>query len=113
MADRYEDARRRVEQLYSDVQRLVDRDPKQEVLSDVLSLLDAVIDVARRALPGDAVLQQVQSLYTRRTTSDGDLRAADVLLMVGSVRGAIPPAPPVLPVSGTVPPEENWLKRPF
>ena len=97
MVDAFVDARRRIEQLYVDLRQLVERDPEQEVWEDVIPALDAVVQVARDALPEDAVLRSVQSFYTVRATSEKELRAAEALLVVGSVRGAIPPPPPNVP----------------
>lgn len=91
MADPHADARRRVEQLYVDLQRLVDRDPEQEVLEDVLRVLDAVLQLVRDGLPDDPVVREVQSFYTARASADRELRAAEVLVIIGQVRAAIPP----------------------
>lgn len=112
MADPHEDARRRIEQLYVDLQRLHERDPEQQVLEDVLPVLDAVLGVARASLPDDPVLREVRSFYTARAASDDDIRAAEALLIVGSVRSAIPPVPPVGPATARVqvPDQENPMK---
>lgn len=107
MADRFQDARVRIEQLYVDLQRLVDRDPEQEVWEDVIPVLDAVVQVVRDVLPEDPVLREVRSFYMSRASVDRELRAAEALLVAGSVRAAVPPPPPVRPAMGLRPPDDE------
>jgi hypothetical protein len=113
MVDRFEEARGRIEQLYVDLGRLVDRDPDQEIWEDVIPVLDAVVELVRVALPDDPVLREVRSFYTARATSDSELRAAEALLIVGAVRAAVPSPPPVRPYFGRIPDDENPMKMRF
>lgn len=109
--DLFKDARIRIGQLYVDLQRLVDGDPDQELWEEVIPVLDAVVELVRTALPEDPVLREVQSFYTARATSEQELRAAEALIIVGSVRAAVPPPPPVRPAWGPrIPDDENPMK---
>lgn len=74
-------------QLHRDLQRLVDRDPEQEVQGVALPLVDAVVSEATRSLPASSTLgQQVVELVSLDSIEKGDpIRAADALLVVGQL----------------------------
>lgn len=74
-------------QLHGDLQRLVDRDPDQEVDGIALPLVDAVVSEARRNLPqGSTLGQQIIELVSPESIENGDpIRAAAALLVVGQL----------------------------
>lgn len=91
------DARRRISQLYVDLQKLVDRDPEQEVWDDVFPVMDAVLGIVRAALPNDPVIASVRDFVSADSiAAERERRAAEVLVVVGQVMAAIPDPPPVL-----------------
>jgi hypothetical protein len=88
-----DDAQRRVRQLHADLQRLVDRDPDQEVWDDIFPVLDAVVAVARDALPNDPVLWSIRDFVSADAISDDrQRRAAEILIVVGQILAAMPNA---------------------
>lgn len=104
------DARRRISQLYGDLQRLVDRDPDQEVWDDVFPVMDAVLAIVRAALPNDPVIASVRDFVSADSiAADRERRAAEVLVVVGQVMAAIPDPVPVLDAVL----ESPWYDRPF
>lgn len=75
-------------QLHTDLQRLVDRDPEQEVTGIAYPLVDAVISEARSWLPPSSSLRdQVREVISPDLIDSEDvrLRAADALIVVGQL----------------------------
>lgn len=111
---RLDDARRRIARLRLDLERLVDRDPDQEVWERAIPVLDAVLAVVRQALPGDPVIAAVEDFMSAAAVVDGrELRAAEALLIVGQIDAAIPPVSPAMPSWSRIPDDENPMKMRF
>lgn len=82
------------------LEKLVERDPEQEVRDMAIPAVDAALEAARRFLGADdplvAGLQDIIS--PERVESQDEIRAADVLIVVSQLQQALyePPRPPDL-----------------
>lgn len=99
---------RTLQGLHDDLRAMVERDPDQEATGIALSALDAVVDEGK-ALVDDRVVQQIVGVISPETLAAGDpIRAADALIVVGTLKERIghPPtqvrnAGPRTPYPGT------------
>lgn len=105
-----DDARRRVSQLHADLEKLVARDPDQEVWDAVFPVLDAVLQVVRQAVPNDPVIASIRDFVSPDSIAeDRQHRAVEVLLVVGQVKAAIPDTVPVVHRQS----RPSWLTEKF
>ena len=76
-----DDAQRRAEQLYTDLSRIAERDPEQEVRGIALPVPDACIATLRKVVPDDPVISQMPYPYSAESIEAGEpVRAVDALV---------------------------------
>ena len=80
-------AERKVSQLHADLQRLVDRDPEQEVRDIAVPVFDAVVGLAPSLFPDDVVVQAVADVLSPERIANAEpVRAADALIVTGQLK---------------------------
>jgi hypothetical protein len=88
-----DDAQRRAEQLYTDLSRIAERDPEQEVRGIALPVLDACIATLRQVVPDDPVISQMPDAYSAESIAAGEpVRAVDALVVLGQIIAVIGPS---------------------
>jgi hypothetical protein len=87
------EAHRQISRLCQDLERLVDRDPEQEVEGMAISVVDAVLSAAGdHASTSPALVETVRGLITPEAVADGlSFRAADLLVVAGQLEAALRP----------------------
>lgn len=93
------DARRRVDGMRSQVERIVAQDSEQDVLALGMISVNEVINYAREVLPQpDPVLERMFAMITpEHLEADGHMRAQEVLLILQAVHDAIAAQLPPIP----------------
>jgi hypothetical protein len=90
-----EGAQCRAEQLYTDLSRIAERDPEQEVRGIALPVLDACITALREVIADDPVISRMPDPYSTESIAAGEpVRAVDALVVLGQIIAVIGPAPP-------------------
>jgi hypothetical protein len=80
--------------LRQDLQKIVDRDPEQEVRSIAIPTLDAALSAVRDLAPDNPVVASVRDVISTEAVEEGEpIRATDVLLVVTTLL-AVTPQPP-------------------
>jgi hypothetical protein len=88
------DAKRRVTALIDVLEKLVKRDPEQEVQGIALPVLAASLSALKDAVPHDPVVVSVVELMSADVIGAGDpIRAADMLMVATQLDAAIGPYP--------------------
>lgn len=91
------EAKRRVEALISSLEKLIARDPEQEVRGIALPVLDAAVRSIKEALPGDPVVASIVEIFSADVIGEGEpVRAADMLVVAEQLDAAIGPHPIVI-----------------
>lgn len=91
------DAFKAVEGLRADLQKLIERDPEQEVRGIAIPVLEAVLEAVRESLPDDPVVRAVRELFSPQSIIEGEpIRAADALLVATQLEEALKRAKPAL-----------------
>jgi hypothetical protein len=86
--------------LVQTLERLVDRDPDQEVQEFALPVMDAVIEAVRRVLPDHPVVKAARSVISPEQIQSGQpVRAADALVVATQLDTALGSPPLSIPVS--------------
>ena len=81
--------------LRQDLQRIVGRDPEQEVRSIAIPTLDAASAALRDLAPDNSVVAATRDVISAEAVEEGEpIRATDVLLVVTTLL-AVVPQPPV------------------
>jgi hypothetical protein len=71
---------------------MIDRDPEQEIRGGAIRVLDAAVASAREVLGSDPVVSVISDVISPEAFEAGEpLRAADVLLVIDALLGALPP----------------------
>jgi hypothetical protein len=108
VSERYPHAEKaKISALVRTLERLVDRDPDQEVQGIALPVLDAVIEAVRLVRPDDPVVKAARSVISPEQIESGEpVRAADALLVAKQLDTAIggPPLPFAAMRSSILPP---------
>ena len=95
-----EDARNRAEQLYTDLSRIADRDPEQEVRGIALPVLDACIAALREVAADDPVVSRMPDVYSAESVVTGEpVRAVDALVVLGQIIAVIGKTPPFVGIA--------------
>lgn len=95
MALSIEDAQWRAEQLYTDLKRIADRDPEQEVRGMAVPVLDACLAALREVAVDDPVISRMQDIISPEALADDEpVRAVDALVVLGQIIAVIGPVPP-------------------
>jgi hypothetical protein len=78
-----QEARGKVRALKATLQRLMERDPDQEVQGIALPVVDEVLAVGRTALPDQCLVAHLEDLITPELIESAEpVRAADALIVV-------------------------------
>jgi hypothetical protein len=90
--------------LVDTLERLVDRDPDQEVQGIALPVMDAVIEAVRQVLPEDhPVVKAARSVISPELIESGEpVRAADALVVAKQLNTAIGSPPMSIPLIPSV-----------
>jgi hypothetical protein len=89
------EAKRRVQALISSTEKLIARDPEQEVRGVAIEVVDAAIAAVKVAKPNDSVVAATAELFSPDQIASGDgIRAADILVVAEQLDAAIGPEPP-------------------
>jgi hypothetical protein len=92
-----EDAQRRAAQLYTDLTRIAQRDPEQEVRGIALPVLDACITALRDVARDDPVISRMPDPYSVESIAAGEpVRAVDALVVLGQIIAVIGRVPPFI-----------------
>ena len=82
----------RAEQLYTDLARIAERDPEQEVRGIAVPVLDARIEALREVVADDPVVSRMQDVISTETVEAGEpIRAVDALVVLGQIIAVIGP----------------------
>jgi hypothetical protein len=85
-----EDAQWRADQLYTDLKRIADRDPEQEVQGIAVPVLDACLAALREVAADDPVISRMQDIISPEAMADGQpVRAVDALVVLGQIIAVI------------------------
>jgi len=85
--------------LVATLERLVDRDPDQEVQGIALPVMDAVIEAARKVRPDHPAAKAARSVISPEQIQSGQpVRAADALVVAKQLDTAIGPVPMSIPL---------------
>lgn len=87
------DAKRRVVALLETLEPIVQRDPEQEIQGIAVPVLEATLDVLKRALQDDPVVVAVVGAYEHEISTGEAVRAVDALLVAKQIDAAIGPYP--------------------
>jgi hypothetical protein len=83
-------------QLRTTLDAITARDPEQEVKGIAVPVLDAVLASVRTLLPDHPVVQAVREVISPEAIAEGEpVRAADALIVVDALLGALPPPPAI------------------
>lgn len=90
-----EKARSHLYALQGTLLQITQQDMEQEVQGIALPVLDTVLAEVRALIPGSPVLRSVRDVVSPELIEDGgQVRAVDLLLVVGQMLEALPPQPP-------------------
>jgi len=90
-------AKRRVDALIGSLEKLIARDPEQEIQGIALPVLDAAVRSIKDALPEDPVVTSLVELFSADFIGSGEpVRAADMLVVAEQLDAAIVPPPMVI-----------------
>jgi hypothetical protein len=90
MGDYPYEAKRRVEALIGSLEKLVKRDPEQEVQGIAVPVLDAALEAIKAAKPDDPVVASLVDLMSADFIGAGEtIRAADMLVVAEQLDAAI------------------------
>jgi hypothetical protein len=85
------EARRQLGALLGNLERIVQRDPEQEVQGMAIPVLDAVISTAKEMLKGNPVVDAVADVISVEAFDGADaIRAVDALHVVAALYEAFP-----------------------
>ena len=87
------DAKARVGALLETLGPIVQRDPEQEIRGIAVPVLEATLEVLKRALPDDPVVVAVVGAYEHEISTGEPVRAVDALLVAKQIDAAIGPYP--------------------
>ena len=87
------DAKARVGALLETLGPIIERDPEQEIRGIAVPVLEATLEVLKRALPDDPVVVAVVGAYEHEISSGEPVRAVDALLVAKQIDAAIGPYP--------------------
>ena len=91
-------ARSLLSTLHRDLQKVVDRDPEQEVRGIAVPVLDAVLSALRGLAPDKPVVASVRDVISAESVEEGEpVRAVDVLMVVTTLLAVIPQPPASFP----------------
>jgi hypothetical protein len=95
MGDYPYEAKRRVEALIGSLEKLVKRDPEQEVQGIAVPVLGAALEAIKAAKPDDPVVASLVDLMSADFIGAGEtIRAADMLVVAEQLDAAIGHPPP-------------------
>lgn len=100
------ESRAQMRQLQVVLERIIDKDPEQEVRGLAIPVLDAIVEAVKQHLVHHEVAQQIAGIISVNAVAEGEpLRATDALIVVAALRTALGEEVP-LPVS--IPREPDW-----
>jgi len=77
--------------LRQDLQRIVDRDPEQEVHGIAIPVLDAALSAVRDLAADNSVVASVRDVISAEAVEEGEpVRATDILLVVTTLLAVLP-----------------------
>jgi hypothetical protein len=84
--------------LRQDLQKIVDRDPEQEVRGIAIPVLDAALSAVRDLASSNPVVASVRDVISAEAIEEGEpVRAVDVLMVVTTLLAVTPHPPQSLP----------------
>lgn len=88
-------ARKQVRQLHATLEAMNRRDPEQEVRGIAVPVMDAIISSAKTFVADDPVVATIRDVIAPESIEEEHVRVFDALLVVGALREALGPGPPV------------------